>query len=83
MHQELINFTSNLVKNLVKEPDMVSVQEFSSDDEGIILEIIVHESDMGTIIGKGGKMASSIRTLISAYGYIHSLNKIKINIDSF
>ena len=83
MHKELIEFTETLVKGLVKEPDMVSIQEFSSDDETIMLEIIVHESDMGTIIGKGGKMASSIRTLISAYGYIHSLNKIKINIDSF
>ena len=83
MHKELIEFTETLVKGLVKEPDMVSIQEFSSDDETIMLEIIVHESDMGTIIGKGGKMASSIRTLISAYGYIHSLNRIKINIDSF
>lgn len=82
MHEDLIKFTSDLVKNLVKEPDMVSVQEFLGD-ESIMLEIIVHESDMGAIIGKGGKMASSIRTLISAYGYIHSLNKIKINIDSF
>ena len=83
MHKELIEFTTTLVKGLVKEPDMVSVQEFLGDDESIMLEIIVHESDMGTIIGTGGKMASSIRTLISAYGYIHSLNKIKINIDSF
>ena len=78
-----VELTKFLVENIVKEPDMVSVQEFLGDDESIMLEIIVHESDMGAIIGKGGKMASSIRTLISAYGYIHSLNRIKINIDSF
>ncbi len=83
MHKELIDFTLNLVKNLVKEPDMVSVQEFSSDDEGIMLEIIVHESDMGAVIGKSGKMASAIRTMIQAYAYTHNLNRIKINIDSF
>ncbi len=83
MHKELIEFTESLVKNLVKEPDMVSVQEFSSDDEGIMLEIIVHESDMGAVIGKSGKMASAIRTLIQAYAYTHELKKIKINIDSF
>ena len=58
MHEDLIKFTSDLVKNLVKEPDMVSVQEFLGDDESIMLEI-------------------------SAYGHIHSLNRIKINIDSF
>ena len=83
MHQELINFTSNLVKNLVKVPDMVSVQEFLGDDDSIMLEIIVHESDMGAIIGRGGKMASAIRIMIQAYAYTHKLNKIKINIDSF
>ena len=83
MHQELINFTSNLVKNLVKEPEMVSVQEFLGDDDSIMLEIIVHESDMGAIIGRGGKMASAIRIMIQAYAYTHKLNKIKINIDSF
>ena len=83
MHKELIDFTLNLVNNLVKEPDMVSVQEFSSDDEGIMLEIIVHESDMGAVIGKSGKMASAIRTMIQAYAYTHNLNRIKINIDSF
>ncbi len=83
MHQELIDFTSTLVKNIVKEPDMVSVQEFSSDDDEIMLEVIVHENDMGAVIGKSGKMANAIRTLIQAYAYTHNLNKIKINIDSF
>ena len=33
MHKELIEFTETLVKGLVKEPDMVSIQEFSSDDD--------------------------------------------------
>lgn len=83
MHKDLIEFTSTLVKSLVKQPEMVSIQEFSSDDEGIILEIIVHEEDMGAIIGRSGKMANAIRTLIQAYAYTHKLNKIKINIDSF
>jgi len=83
MHKELIDFTLTLVKNLVKEPDMVSVQEFSSDDEQIILEIIVQNDDMGSVIGRSGKMASAIRTLIQAYAYTHELPRIKINIDSF
>ncbi len=42
MHKELITFTENIVKNLVKQPDMVSVQEFSGDDDTIFLEFIVH-----------------------------------------
>ncbi|MDD2409449.1 MAG: KH domain-containing protein [Bacilli bacterium] len=83
MHKELITFTENLVKNLVKQPDMVSVQEFGGDDETILLEIIVHESDMGAIIGRSGKMANAIRTMVQAYAFLHKLNRVKINIDSF
>ena len=48
-----------------------------------ILEIIVHESDMGAVIGRNGKMASAIRTLVQAHAYILGLKKVKINIDSF
>jgi len=83
MHKELIAFTESLIKPLVKEPDMVSVQEFGGDDEDILLEIIVHESDMGAIIGRAGKMANAIRTLIQAYAYVNKLKRVKINIDSF
>lgn len=83
MHQELIDFTINLVKSVVKEPEMVSVQEFSGDDGEIMLEIIVHENDMGAVIGRSGKMATSIRTIVQAYAYLNKLNRVKINIDSF
>lgn len=83
MHKELVDYALFLLKNLVKEPDMVSIQEFSTDNEEIMLEIIVHESDMGAIIGKSGKMANAIRTMIQAYAYTHNLNRVKINIDSF
>ena len=83
MHPELVTFAEGLIKPLTKEPDMVTVKEFSSDDSEIILEIIVHESDMGAIIGRAGKMAGAIRTLVQAYAYIHKLGRIKINIDSF
>ncbi|MDD2505580.1 MAG: KH domain-containing protein [Bacilli bacterium] len=83
MHKELITFTENIVRHLVKEPDMVSVQEFKGDDDIILLEIIVHESDMGSVIGRGGKIAGAIRTMVQAYAYIHKLNRVRINIDSF
>ena len=82
-HTELITFTENLVKSLVKQPEMVSVQEFLGDDEVIQLEIIVHEDDMGTVIGKGGKMAYAIRVLIQAAAYNMNVKRVRINIDSF
>lgn len=72
-----------LVKSIAKEPDMVSVQQFGGEDDATILEIIVHESDMGAVIGRNGSMSSAIRTLIQARAHILGLNRVKINIDSF
>ena len=80
---ELIEYTEFLVKSLVKEPDMVKVTTFGGDEDSTILEIIVHEDDMGAIIGRKGKMASSIRTMVQAYAYIKGIKNVKINIDSF
>lgn len=83
MHENLITFTENLVKSLVTEPDLVKVQEFMGDAETIQLEIIVPESDMGAVIGRGGKMASALRTLIQAAAYNMNIKRVRINIDSF
>ena len=79
----ITEYTEFLVKSIVKEPDMVKVECFESDEEGKIIEIIVHESDMGAVIGKNGRMATSIRTLIQAFAFTHNMNKVKVNIDSF
>ena len=79
----ITEYTEFLVKSIVKEPDMVKVECFESDDEDKIIEIIVHEDDMGAVIGKNGRMATSLRTLIQAFAFTHDMKKVKINIDSF
>ena len=78
----LVEFSELIVKKLVKHPDLVKVQEFSSDEDTTV-EIIVSESDMGRVIGKGGKIANSIKTLIQAKAYNDGNKKVKVNIDSF
>ncbi len=78
----LVEFSELIVKKLVKDPDMVKVQEFDSEEETVI-EIVVAEDDMGRVIGKGGKIANSIKTLIQAKAYNDGNNKVKVNIDSF
>ena len=83
MHTELIDFTEKLVKSLVSAPEMVKVQEFLGDEDVIQLEIIVQDDDMGVVIGRGGKMASAIRTLIQAAAYNMGIKRVRINIDSF
>ena len=80
---ELKEFAEYLVKAVVKEPDMVKVSQFGGEDDSTILEVIVHEDDKGVVVGRGGKMVNSIRTLVQAKAYILVLGKVKINIDSF
>ena len=62
---------------------MVKVQEFLGDDEVIQLEILVADEDMGTVIGRSGKMASALRVLIQAAAYNMDIKRVRINIDSF
>lgn len=78
---DLVALTEFLVKGLVKEPDMVSVRKLEEED-GITLEVMVADSDMGTVIGKGGSIANAIRTLVQATAYVNKLPKVRINIDS-
>ena len=78
----LVDFSELIVKKLVKEPDLVKVQEFDTDENKTI-EILVAEADMGRIIGKGGKIATSVKTLIQAKAYNDGIKKVKVNIDTF
>ena len=78
----LVEFSELIVKKLVKEPDLVKVEEFE-DGDNTVIEILVSEEDMGRVIGKKGKIATSIKTLIQAKAYNDGNKKVKVNIDSF
>ena len=77
----LVELTQIIIKSLIKDPDSISVKQFDSEDE-IIIEVIVPEDEMGSVIGKDGKIANSIRTLVQASSYIKDNKKVKINISS-
>jgi hypothetical protein len=79
----IVEYTEFLVKSITKQPDLVKVTSFGGDEDTTIIEIIVCEDDMGAVIGKEGKMASSLRTLIQAFAYLNNIKNVKINIDSF
>lgn len=83
MIEELKTFTEELVKSLVTEPDLVKVKDFLDEEENPIIEIMVSDTDMGKVIGKGGKMAKAIRTLVQATAFNKGIKRVKINIDSF
>ena len=75
-------FAEYLVSNIAKESDLVRVKKFETE-EGTIIEILVSESDMPAVIGKGGSVANSIKNLVQAKAYNEGLNNVKVNIDSF
>ena len=66
-----------VIKNLVENQDEVSINE-KNDGKTILYEVKVAGSDMGKVIGKQGKMAKAIRTLMkSVAGKEHK----KVNIE--
>jgi len=79
---KLKEFCEFLVKSIVSVPSSVKVSEFKLEDD-IVLEVMVSDVDRSNVIGKSGKMANSIRTLVQAYAYINNLGHVKINIDSY
>ena len=54
-----------IAKSLVDQPDMVIVTE-TADDNTINLELTVAPEDMGKVIGKSGRIAKAIRTVVKA-----------------
>ena len=78
----IVEFAEFLVTHLVKEEDMVRVKDYDTE-EGLIIEILVPETDMGRVIGKRGKVANSIKSLIQAKAYNDGVKNVKVNIDSF
>ena len=80
---DVVELTSYLVKNLVSDPEMVSVKQFEDEEDFITIQVLVSSNDIGAVIGKGGKTANAIRTIVGATSYSHNQKKVKINIDSF
>jgi hypothetical protein len=55
-----------LAKALVEQPERVSVDEFAEDDGTVVLELAVADEDYGKIIGRGGRTANALRTVVKA-----------------
>ncbi len=62
MEKELVEF---LVRSLVDKPDEVSVNVIEGE-KSTILELHVAQDDVGKVIGKQGRIAKAIRTILSA-----------------
>jgi len=71
-------FVEYVVKAIVDNPDKVTVKR-SVDEMGVLLELGVDPADMGKIIGKDGRTAKAVRTLLRVLGaQNHSRVNLKI-----
>lgn len=81
---DIVQLTEEIVKSLVVDTDGVSVKEFPTDDENaILIQVMVNESDIGRVIGKEGRTANAIRTLVQASSALKENKRVKIDIDKF
>ena len=60
-------FVEYVLKAIVEHPDAVKVVR-TIDELGVLLTVEIHKDDMGTVIGKNGQTAKSIRTLLRVIG---------------
>ena len=74
MYKELLEY---IVKNLVENKDVVTVEEVKNDQK-LVLKLHVAKEDMGRVIGKEGRIIKSIRELIYAYAM---KNHEKVTVD--
>ena len=61
--RELLEY---LAEGLVDEPEQVSVEQFEGDDGTIVLELCVAPGDYGKVIGRGGRTAHALRSVVKA-----------------
>ncbi len=61
----LVPAVEHLVKGIVDHPDDVRVESIESS-RGEVLEVRVHPDDLGRVIGRAGRTAKALRTLVTA-----------------
>ena len=76
-----VELIKNLIMPLVIHEDQVKVTSTTSEDGTINVNVNVANEDVGRVIGKGGKIATSIRTIVYAAASRED-QKIKVNIDA-
>ena len=59
---------AELARRLVDEPDAVRVDQVEGDDGSLVLRLHVAEADVGKVIGRQGRIARALRTIVRAGG---------------
>ncbi len=82
MAVDFAKLIKQIVVPLVVSPDDVSVKVLSEDEALIHIQLLVNETDLGRVIGKGGKIATAIRTIVYA-GASKVGKRVHLDIDAY
>ena len=74
--RELLEY---LARGLVDDPEQVTVKEVPEDDGTVVLELSVGQDDYGNVIGRGGRTATALRTVVKCAAVQHG-NRVFIDI---
>ena len=78
---ELVELTEYILKQLLPNEENITVNQMESSGD-IVIQVLVPNELMSAVIGRNGKIANSIRTLVQAAAYTKKLGRVRINIDS-
>ena len=73
--RELLEY---LARGLVDHPENVHVDELHEEDGSIVLELSVAQDDYGNVIGRGGRTAAALRTVVKSAA---AKNKRRVFVD--
>ncbi|OIO52265.1 RNA-binding protein [Candidatus Peregrinibacteria bacterium CG08_land_8_20_14_0_20_41_10] len=74
--REFIEF---VLKQVAEFPDKVVIEK-KKDEQGILLTVQVAKEDMGRVVGKSGRTAQALRTLLRLIGSVNSGEKVNLKI---
>jgi len=75
---ELKDFVKELVCSIVDDIDHLLIEEVEAED-GVLYRVTASKDDVGKLIGKGGRIASAIRTVLKAAGAKRGI-RVSINV---
>ena len=77
----MVSLVETIAKSLVEKPDEVVVRKAGEKDGAIIIELKVAPEDMGKVIGRQGRIAKALRTVVKAASQKQNL-KVTVEIIS-
>ena len=72
----MVSLVETIAKSLVSDPDSVTVTETKEEGDKIVIQLKVAQDDMSKVIGRQGRIAKALRTVVKAAAVRKGLNVV-------